>query len=216
MRKNELIIKAQRIPSLGNGGNIIGNYLIYYAEKVLGGQCIVEVGPWMGSSTAYLSIGSMFGNNAPIYTFDKWEADSEYIEKAKKYNGINVKLGQDLFPLFHENMDGFKNIYPEKKDLFGIEWNHNRKIGMLVLDMGNGKEKTDYALKTFLPHCIVGQTIVFFMDYYFYETHKDLALGYQMRLLHENYYTFEYLTRPLRSRTMIARYRNERINYDVN
>ncbi len=213
-RRNELLKKANNIPSLGNGGNVISTYLSYYAERVQSEHCIVEVGPWLGSSTAYLSIGSMWGNNPRIYSIDKWHASQDYVDKASKYHGIKLSLNQDIQPLFNSNLEGFRNIHPIKKSLFDIEWN-SEKIGLLILDMGNGKIHTDHALKIFLPSCIPGHTIIFFMDFYFYESHKENAFSYQKNFFRGNRDCFEYIMRPLKSRTLICRYNDANVNYNI-
>jgi hypothetical protein len=211
MRRNEYIDLAEKIPSLGNGGIGIKKELVEYASQVKKENAIIELGPWLGSATSFLSIGSMFGNNAIIHSYDMWVASKVYAQRAMGHHGIKLELGQDIYPLFAENLKGFKNIVPHKMSIFDIKWT-SPQIGLIVIDMGNGKAHTDQAFDAFEDYFIPGETIIFMMDFYFCER-RQKVFQYQHDLIKANKKVFEFIGQPKRSMTGIFRYLGGKIKF---
>jgi hypothetical protein len=212
LTRNDYEQIASQIPSLGVGGITISRELMEYASKVKQENAIVELGPWLGSATSYLSIGSMFGNNAIIHSYDMWIASETYRHRAKYRNDLSLQLNEDLQPYFMKNLEGFKNIVPHKMSIFDINWDGTR-VELLIVDMGNGKKHTDQVFEVFKNYFIPGKTIIFLMDYYFYTSRKALAYHYQKDLMEANYKSFQLYERPRRSRTAIFRYLGGEIRY---
>jgi len=167
-----LLERAKKIPSLGGGGATIWAELIDLAGKVNPDEAIVEVGPFLGSATAFMACGARRENGGPeIHCYDPWETD-DYIRKAEKL-GIRLEPGQDMLPLFLKNLEQFgANLVPHKMSFMASSWG-GRKIGLFVCDAGAPRELLEHMEKVFEPYFIPNHTSVLLMDYYFYETHSD-------------------------------------------
>ncbi len=217
MQKNELISHADKIPSLGNGGKVIRDYLIKYAQAVKPNRSIVEVGSWLGSATGFLCAGSILGHGNLIHAYDLWKASPVYVKRAERFHDIKFAVNQDLLPVFLKNTKQFsKYIVPHKGSIVDACY-QGEDIGLAVFDMGQGKLHTDAALRVFEDSFIPGETIIFFMDYYFYETHcDDRIYRYQLDFanLNEKIGTLEFIERPKKSRTAIFRYLGQ-LDYSV-
>jgi hypothetical protein len=214
----ELITYADKIPELGPGGKSIKDYLIKYAGNVSSGHNIIDIGPYMGSTSSYLSIGVIkSGNDVKIHAYDLWVLYHDMNKKAKRFNGFKFNDDYHFDKLYDKNVKPFKKyIKTHKCDCLDIEWQGGR-VGLLVDDIGNGKNRTDHIMKTFSPYFITGKTCIFYMDYYYYkEKAKDHPLSlYQRDFMKANKKVFTLIEKPKNSRTAIFRYEGGKINYDV-
>ena len=60
----------------------------------------VELGGWLGASTVpLLSALSDVGYSDLYWVFDRWQASENEVQKAK-IQGLELKVGQNLLPLF--------------------------------------------------------------------------------------------------------------------
>lgn len=67
---------------------------------------VVEIGCWLGASTASLLAGLLEGDyDLPYYCHDGWCATPAEVELAGR-SGISLHVGQDLQPLFEQNVAG--------------------------------------------------------------------------------------------------------------
>lgn len=220
--KTEIIKSAMRfadaIPELGYGGKTIWKYLVQYASKVQTGESIVDIGPYMGSTTAYLAVGVMTsGEYVSIHAYDKFVMYPDMQKKAKKFNGIEFDDNDEFMELYKFNISPFaKYVKVNQSDCLDIKYDGG-KIGLLVDDICNGKGRTDYLFKTFTPHFIENKTVIFMMDYYYHETFKDKFryCKYANDFMVANSSVFEFIKRIENSRTAIFKYKGGVINYDV-
>ena len=84
MNLHELKKIAGSIPDLGRGGASVKNELTLAAFAVKNNRIIIDIAPYMGSTTAYIGLGAyMSGNNVKIYSYDLWIADKHYVKKQK-------------------------------------------------------------------------------------------------------------------------------------
>jgi len=193
----ELYVHAGKIPSLGDGGFQIRGHLIRYVLKTRENYAIIEIGPWLGSATAYICIGILAAHSGREYhVYDKWEAVEPYLSRAKKFNGLNFNKPDSIYETFCGNVDIFGvDIVKHRQDILTIKWDVNKKIGLYVDDFGSRKEYFNYKMETFLPAFIPGQTILMMMDYFFYETHKDEDHKNQKKYFESNKDKFEFIER---------------------
>lgn len=159
---------ADRIPDLGAGGKSCGDKLIRHAAAVKNGQAIVDIAPFLGSTSAYLALGIIQGcNGVDLHAFDLWEADAHYCRMAKKYCGVELTEGEDLEIRWRKNMRPFEGVYhfPHKGDVQEAEWK-GPEIGLLVDDISNGPGMMDHTMATFGPWMPPGSVLVL-MDWQF-------------------------------------------------
>ncbi|HET6499030.1 MAG TPA: hypothetical protein VFH17_08280 [Coriobacteriia bacterium] len=198
---------ADAIHDLGHGGRRIADTLIRLAGAVPPGQAIVDIGPYLGSTTAYLALGS----DREIHAYDTWDATiCDLRGKARQYHG--QELPDDLLPLFIANLAPFRPvlgglggaqwdartvmrapILANKGDLFDAAY-IGGPIGLLVDDIGCDERYTRAKLATFGPHLASGARLVL-MDFYWYESKAGEAFDYQRRLVERNPRAFRFVER---------------------
>lgn len=182
---------ADKIPTLGFGGNTIKDSLVELVSEVQDNTAIIDIGPWLGSTTAYLSVGihKYKKKNIEIHCYDKWLIDNAYITKMKKYR-MDLKKDSDALPLFMRNLVPFNTtIIPHKRDLKAIKSYDGPRISLLIDDICNGKKMTDKMFELFLPSLIPGSMVVM-MDYFHFqlppEKYRDPLYSYQKRVMEMN------------------------------
>lgn len=159
--------RADRIPELGGGGKTCGDLLIRLASEVAPGEAIVDIAPWVGSTTAYLAIGAK-ESGATVHSFDRWVIDEEYRAKAERHNKLTFQLGEDIFPVWSRNLDPFLDarIVPHRGDIRNATWWRKTPIGLLVDDISNTPELIASTMRIFAPSLREG-SIVVLMDWQF-------------------------------------------------
>ena len=222
---NRLIKIADKIPCLGCGGKAVKNDLIYYASEVKDGMAIVETGPWHGSATAYILIG-LNGKQNKVYCYDLWKIDEVFKKRAQHHHGIQYRKGQNLLPIFMKNIKPFDNgnIIPIRENVLDIKWSGD-PIGLVVDDISSGKLKFDHTMKEFSKGFVSGETIIFLMDHFFYESRKNPDkfpfYHYQKKIMELNDKVFTFIKRPeygagrghRKSKCGIYRYEGGEIKY---
>jgi hypothetical protein len=207
--------KAKEIPSLGCGGRSIGGYL-YNAAKSLDYDCsIVEVGPWLGSATAFLVLGAQQSKcNISLYCYDKWIADEIYRSRAKRFHGLDFQKNEDILPYFLNNIEQFGRPIPNilRGDFKDVKFYSGKKIGIAVMDAGCQIETNNNFMKVFSNHFIPNSTLVLMMDYYFYER-KDNAYKTQYLMMKKNKDRFKFLWRIGKSKTAAFKYLGGEVRY---
>ena len=183
---------ADSIPELGGGGRTCGDRLIELAAAVPSGQAIVEIGPWLGSASAYLALGMMHGKyGVSLYAFDTWQIDEHWQRKARIHNEIDFQIGTDLEMIWQLNMEPFPvKCFSCKGDVHRAKWN-GEPIGLLVDDISNTKSLINSTMRIFGPSIIPGAKVVL-MDWQFF-------LGPQEEFMRNNCDAFAYeecLPRP--------------------
>jgi hypothetical protein len=158
---------ADAIPDLGAGGKSCADELIALAAAVPSGQTIIDIGPWLGSTTAYLALGVLeSGNNVEIHAFDIWEIDEVWQQRAAKFNGIEFPIGTNLEPMWRRNVEPFGvRIVAHRIDVGRAKWGKT-PIGLIVDDSPNTTKRMAHTMAIFARHLPVGAGLVL-MDWQF-------------------------------------------------
>lgn len=159
---------ADAIPELGHGGRVIADELVRLAAGVRAGESIVDIGPYLGSTTAYLALGAPSGT--PIHAFDTWDSDiCDLKRKAKQFH--RMTLPDDLLPMYLENLEPFgMNLAVHRVDMNDSVWNDG-PIGLLVDDIGVEPGPAAAKMAAFGPHLVPGAKIAL-LDYFWFETKR--------------------------------------------
>jgi len=129
----------------------------------------VEIGCWLGASTAALGEGLASAGYSPrlLHCYDRWRADHGEVEKARR-RGIDIEADQDLTPLFVENvLPYYSYIEPHRGEAQKAKW-IDEPIEIFILDAAKCDRPLRHVLREFGPSWIPGVTIVGLMDYWFY------------------------------------------------
>ena len=132
------------------------------AERFEGWGAIVDLGPWLGGSSAMLAEGlKRQGKRNTIVSFDlfRWDYGMEAVAPG------NLKEGDDFRHLFvREVGDYISWIEPRKQDLMHSSWNDG-PIEILFVDAAKTWELTNAILRGFGPHLVPGRSRVVLQDF---------------------------------------------------
>lgn len=223
MNIQKLITHADKIPDLGYGGKTVKDDLMHYSSKVKSDRNIIDIAPCFGSTTAYISCGLLQNKNRDsikVNSFDLWKLQNdEYRYKAKKYCGYNLDSDEDFYYTYLKNIEPyfFINIQVIRKNILNVIWQPRDKIGLFINDIGASKEYTDKIFQIFSPAFVPDETILFMMDYYFYESkhHTEKQYLYQKKFMEKNNNVFEFIKKVPGSKCSIWIYKGGEINYEV-
>lgn len=139
------------------------------AERFEGWGAILDLGPWLGGSSAMLAEGlKRRGKRDKIFSFDLFSWDPRYMEAAAHEN---LKEGDDFRHLFvREVGDYISWIEPEKLDLINASWNGG-PIEILFVDAAKTWALTNAILRGFGPHLVPGRSRVVLQDFRHYTAH---------------------------------------------
>jgi hypothetical protein len=160
-------IKYNHIPSLTP--TCVHDYLRAVGKKWIGGVAM-ELGCWLGASAVPLLEGLVqAGYNEPFYAFDRWTANGEQVEVAKKQN-YKLKDGQDTLPVFLENtMPVYSFIVPYKGEIMStLTKFKDRKISICIFDAPKIEPTFSFAAEYLIKYFIPGVTVWGLLDYNFY------------------------------------------------
>lgn len=175
--------RARSIVTTGIGGKDIGRDLTALAQAVKPGQAIVDLGPFLGSTTAYLALGAVPG--VSIHAYDLWDASKAKMRAKAARNG--VKLADDFLPMYLDNVRPFGvPVVPHRQSISEATWDGG-PIGLVVDDIGSNIACTLHMFSAFGPHLMIGARIVF-MDFYWFERKSHAAPRYrdQLRIAQAN------------------------------
>jgi hypothetical protein len=141
-------------------------YLYWLAKHFYTGRGrIVEVGTWLGGSSACLAAGLRdSGSNEILNCFDNFVWTKSYETMAR---GISLPEGGDFqskFRVFVESK--FSNVRSTKSELSDIKWSGG-EIEVLFLDAPKNKTDMMFAIDAFFPSLIPGYSIVVFQDFFY-------------------------------------------------
>lgn len=155
---------ARRFPHMG--GVKVGPELRQAASRVEPGRAIVEVGTWLGAGTAYLALGAPQG--IPIHCYDRFRVRSAESEKARAF-GVELPEDADSLPWVKKALKPFgAKIVWHQGELIGAIYG-GPPIALYVDDANKRPDAWRAAVLTFKPFFIPGVTVLFLMDFYFYE-----------------------------------------------
>jgi tetratricopeptide (TPR) repeat protein len=145
-------------------------YLIWLtAEKFEGWGAIVDLGPWLGSSSAALAEGlKRQGKQNKIFSLDLFRWEPSYMEAIAHEN---LKEGDDFLSLFVREIGDYAGwVEPQKKDLMSYAWNGG-PIEILFVDAAKTWELTNAIFKGFGSHLVPGRSRVVLQDFRHHTTH---------------------------------------------
>lgn len=134
-------------------------YLTWLTTNHYAGHgAVVEIGPWLGCSTAHLAAGL---NGQPIHCFDSFVWTESYAAKAE----TGLQPGDDFSALFAANMRraGVEVVVTRGK-MQSITWDKG-PVELLVLDAPKSGINLMRVLAAFAPHLIPGRSRIIIRDY---------------------------------------------------
>jgi predicted O-methyltransferase YrrM len=139
------------------------------AERFEGWGAIVDLGPWLGASSAMLAEGlKRQGKKDKVFSFDLFTWDPSYMD-AKAHE--NLKAGDDFRHLaVREVGDYISWIEFEKRDLMNTSW-EGGPIEILFVDAAKTWELTNAIFRGFGPHLVPGRSRVVLQDFRHHGTH---------------------------------------------
>lgn len=224
MNYEELLEYAGTIPELGCGGKSIKNTLIEEASRVPKENSIIDIAPWLGSSTAYICLGTIkSGNRNRIETYDMWKINEDLKLKAAKHHKKDYEVGQSIEQEWRSNIALFECDVVGHRESIRYAKYEGAKIGLIVDDICNGKILFDHLIQTFIPFSTPGETVLLLMDYYQFERrslpkyniigNRKNHLHYQYEFMQINKNVFEFIERVDKSYTAKFVYNGGEINY---
>jgi hypothetical protein len=145
-------------------------YLVWLtSERYAGWGAIVDLGPWLGASSAALAEGLRRAGRAErIQSLDLFVWEPAYMEQSAP---CGLGPGADFLPEFERQVAPYRRwIEPARTDLLGYRWTGG-PIELLFVDAGKSWELTNAILRSFGPHLVPGKSRVILQDFLFHQTH---------------------------------------------
>jgi hypothetical protein len=138
------------------------NYYYWLASNHAPGVgAVVEVGTWLGASTAHLSAGL---RGRPIHCYDYFYWFAYY----NTVSGLKLKDGVDFSDLFLSNMARYgANVKAHKALIHDIVWDEG-PVELLAFDASKYAVDLEKLLTIFAPSLIPGQTRILLQDYQYF------------------------------------------------
>lgn len=148
--------------------------LSYLTEHVYEGNgAIVDLGCFLGGSSAFLANGLASNPNAGSYkvqSFDLFKLaafERDHFFPARK---LELPKDDDTFEMFNAHIAPFKNyIRAHRGNILDYQWDGG-PIEILFVDLMKSSNLYDYVIETFLPHLIPNQSIMILQDFMFGKT----------------------------------------------
>jgi len=139
------------------------------AEQFQGWGAVVDLGPWLGSSSAALAEGlRRRASKAKVQSFDLFRWEPSYMEAAAP---MPLRAGEDFLPVFlEETRDYAPWIDARKQDLMDYRW-ESGPIEILFIDAAKTWELTNAIFKGFGPFLEPGRSRVVLQDFRYFETY---------------------------------------------
>ena len=158
-----------KIPSQNN--KKVAEYCYELGKSLTGNGCVGELGSWLGGSIEPVAKAlAEAGKNTDIHLFDRFYVAKDRVGeteiiKAKK-QGVHLKLGQDTLPIVQDYLNPINpNIkYHKVQDIRDSQWD-NGVIELYMDDVCKSEKLFSYAIKTFSPYWIPGETVLVLMDF---------------------------------------------------
>lgn len=154
--------------------NQVHAYLEELGKTWSGKGVAMELGCWLGASSIALLKGlTAAGYNKPYLAFDAWTATKDQIPKAAA-QGVKLKLGSDIRPLFKDNVKPFySNVQAFKGSLpQTLEHAGGYPSEFCLFDAPKTEPTFTMCVKALSPFWIPGVTILGLLDYHFYLRHQ--------------------------------------------
>lgn len=203
---DDLLALALAIPDMGAHRH--ARLFHDMAARVQAGQTIVEVGAWLGASTAHLALGvRTSGRGVPVHVFDRWRVNADQVEKARRF-GLEIEPGQDSLPIFERYLEPFGvDVVPHQGEIEDTEW-RDGSIGLYIDDAAKGSRAFHRMLTIFAPHWVPGVTRLILSDFYFFERTGSPDHRYQQQIVEAFPACFEVvIDRPSGAGSIVLDYR---------
>lgn len=152
-------------------------YLVWLTEaKYEGWGAVVDLGCWLGSSSACLAEGFVrSGKPGFVHSFDLFSWVKSYMEKD---SDLRLPDGADFMPEFQRLTAPWRDrVRAQKVDLFEYRWTGG-PVEILFVDAAKTWGLTNAIFRGFEDAIVPGRTRVVFQDYRYPETHwLPLVLG---------------------------------------
>lgn len=147
-------------------------YLVWLgAEQVEGWGAVIDLGAWLGSSSAALAEGlRRAGRAITVQAFDRfiWEAEPGHMGSSA---GVRLGGGTDFLPMFlHEVGEYRSSIAPRRADLGSHHWDEG-PIEILFVDAAKSWELANAILRGFAHALVPGKSRVVLQDYRLHEAY---------------------------------------------
>lgn len=145
-------------------------YLIWLTQsKYEGWGAVVDLGCWLGSSTACLAEGlERAGKAGVVHSFDLFRWVCGYMERD---SALRMPEGSDFMPEFLRLTSPWAaRVRAQQADLFSYRWTGG-PIEILFVDAAKNYALTNAILRNFAAVIVPGRTRVIFQDFRYPETH---------------------------------------------
>lgn len=145
-------------------------YLIWLTQsKYEGWGAVVDLGCWLGSSSACLAEGlERAGKAGVVHSFDLFRWVCSYMERD---SDLRMPEGSDFMPEFLRLTSPWaKRVRAQQADLFSYRWTGG-PIEILFVDAAKNYDLTNAILRNFATVIVPGRTRVIFQDFRYPETH---------------------------------------------
>jgi hypothetical protein len=154
-------------------------YYKWLARTFDGPGDIVELGSWMGSSTASLAEGlsqSAAKERKTIHVYDSfvWRDWMRTYTEDSELLAANVRDGDSFLDYFRNYTDAYRDLLevhqsalktgPEQYAVPALEWSGGR-IGILVMDFAHDRASNEAMWRVFSPSFQSGSTVVVFNQF---------------------------------------------------
>lgn len=126
---------------------------------------IVEVGTWLGGSSACLAQGLKDRGSARKLTcYDNYVWTKSYEQKSK---GIRLQEGEDFHPIFKKLInDKYDNVNSIKTQIKDLRWSGG-PIEILFIDAPKNKYDMQLVIECFFSYLVPGFSTVIFQDFFY-------------------------------------------------
>ncbi|HSH06054.1 MAG TPA: class I SAM-dependent methyltransferase [Burkholderiales bacterium] len=156
---SEFLGLARRFAAIEGWISDIEGYVLYrLARDGEGEGAIVEIGSWMGKSTAWLAAGSLARKREPVHAIDTFEGSAEHQDMAV------LREAGTTFHRFSENIERAgvsAHVEPQVASSLqaAAKWD-GRPIRLLFIDGDHAYEAVKADLEAWLPFVAPGGYIV--------------------------------------------------------
>lgn len=141
-------------------------YLVWLTSvSYEGWGSIVDLGPWLGSSSAALAEGlKRRGTGGQVYSIDLFRWDPSYMETFAKED---LRRGDDFLPVFMREIGEYSQwIVPLKQDLMQYQWQEGA-IEILFVDAAKSWDLLNNILEAFGKYLVPGHSRIVLQDFKF-------------------------------------------------
>jgi hypothetical protein len=139
------------------------------AERYEGWGAVVDLGPWLGSSSAALAEGLRRQNStARVQSYDLFKWDREYMSAIA---AEDLEPGDDFRPLFMREVGEYASmIDAHKEDVSRLRWSGG-PIEILFVDVAKTWDLTNAVFRGFGHALVPGKSRVVLQDFRHHSTH---------------------------------------------